>query len=96
MKLFTKKDKRSKLEIGIDKLHDEILEMDEKDPTLEAKMNRLEKLYEIKSAVDKGKISKDTLVVVGGNLLGILLVLNFEKLGIVTSKAFGLVIKGRV
>ena len=42
------------------------------------------------------KISPDTLLVVGGNLLGILLILNFEKADIVTSKALGFVLKGRV
>lgn len=42
------------------------------------------------------KISPDTLLVVGGNLLGILLILNFEKAEIVTSKALNFVLKGRV
>ncbi len=42
------------------------------------------------------KISPDTLLVVGGNLLGILLILNFEKMDIVMSKALGFVLKGRV
>lgn len=38
----------------------------------------------------------DTLLVVGGNLMGILLILNFERLDIVRSKALGFVLKGRV
>ena len=42
------------------------------------------------------KISPDTLLIVGGNLLGILLILNFEKADIVTSKALNFVLKGRV
>lgn len=41
-------------------------------------------------------VSPDTLLVVGGNLVGILLILNFEKLDIVRSKAIGFVLKGRV
>lgn len=42
------------------------------------------------------EIKPDTLLVVGGNLLGILLILNFERLDIVRSKAMGFVLKGRV
>lgn len=44
----------------------------------------------------KWKISPDTLLIVGGNLLGILLILNFEKADIITSKALSFVLKGRV
>ena len=42
------------------------------------------------------KFTPDTLLVVGGNLLGILLILNFEKMDIVRTKAIGFVLKGRV
>ena len=42
------------------------------------------------------KFTPDTLLVVGGNLMGILLILNFERLDIVRSKALGFVLKGRV
>ena len=43
----------------------------------------------------RGKISPDTVIMVAGNLTGILLILNFEKVGVVTSKAMGLLIKLR-
>jgi hypothetical protein len=42
------------------------------------------------------KITPDTLVVVAGNLMGILLILNFEKMDIIRSKAISFVLKGRV
>ena len=42
------------------------------------------------------KISPDTLLIVGGNLAGILLILNFEKMDIIRSKAISFVLKGRV
>ena len=42
------------------------------------------------------KVSPDTLLVVAGNLAGILLILNFEKMDIVRSKAMSFVLKGRV
>ena len=43
----------------------------------------------------RGKISPDTVIMIAGNLAGILLILNFEKVGVVTSKAMGLLIKLR-
>lgn len=42
------------------------------------------------------KVSPDTLMIVGGNLLGIVLILNFEKLDIISTKALGFVLRGRV
>ena len=44
--------------------------------------------------VNKELINK--LLVVFGNNLGIVLILNYEKMGVVASKALGFVIKGRV
>ena len=51
--------------------------------------------YEKLSAA-KWKISPDTLLVVAGNLVGILLILNFEKLDIVRTKAISFVLKGKI
>ena len=48
-----------------------------------------------KLSENKWKINLDTLMVVAGNLIGILLILNFEKMDIVRSKAFSLLLKGR-
>lgn len=42
------------------------------------------------------KFSPDTLLVVAGNLVGILLILNFEKMDIVRSKAMSFVLKGKL
>lgn len=41
-------------------------------------------------------VTPDTLLLATTNLVGILLVLNFEKLDIIRSKAIGFVLKGRV
>lgn len=42
------------------------------------------------------KFTPDTVLVVGGQLLSILCILNFERFDIVRSKAIGFVMKGRV
>lgn len=39
---------------------------------------------------NKSKISADTMILAMTNIAGILLVLNFEKVGVITSKAFGM------
>ncbi len=41
-------------------------------------------------------ISPDTVAIIAGNLLGILLILNYEKLNVVSTKALGFVLRGRV
>lgn len=58
---------------------------------------QLAKLYEIQNNArkNKDKISKDTLLIAGANLAGILTIVNYERLNVVTSKAFQLLLKIR-
>ena len=70
------------------KLYDESVEYCK---VLRKSLEEYEKLSE-----NKWKINLDTLMVVAGNLFGILLILNFEKMDIVRSKAISFVLKGRV
>ena len=37
----------------------------------------------------------NTLVAVGANILGLVIILNFERTGVITSKAFGWIFKGK-
>jgi len=46
--------------------------------------------------VSSWKLTPDTVLISATNLLGIILVLNFEKIDIVRSKAINFVLKGRV
>ena len=41
------------------------------------------------------KIDPNTVLGIAGNLLGIVAVLNYEKTDIITSKAFGMIMKGK-
>ena len=58
---------------------------------------QLAKLYDIQNNArkTKDKISKDTLLITGANLAGILTIVNYERLNVVTSKAFQLLLKIR-
>jgi len=57
--------------------------------------DELERLHKLNSREKENKfhVSADTLVIAGANLLGIALILNFERLNVVTSKALGFVRK---
>jgi hypothetical protein len=55
----------------------------------------LSKLYEFKESTSKNKLSKDTMAIVAGNLLGIIMIVGHEKAHVVTSKAIGFVLKAR-
>lgn len=55
----------------------------------------LERLHQLRNKGSR-KISPDTLAMVAGNLLGIALIINHERAEVITTKALGFVLKGRV
>lgn len=57
--------------------------------------DQLSKLYTIRRENAPDRVSMDTLAVVAGNLAGIALIVNFERLNVVTSKAIGFVLKAK-
>lgn len=59
-------------------------------------VEQLDKLYKIRNYEKPDKLSKDTLAAVIGNIAGIVLILGYEQVSVVSSKAFGLLIKPRV
>jgi hypothetical protein len=56
-------------------------------------VNHLSKLNEIKACQAKKTINPDTWAIIAANLLGIVLILHYERADIVTSKAIGFVSK---
>ena len=93
---FTRKDKRTNLEKEIDSVLERMSSLDPDSKEYTDMMNNLGKLFDAKSKEKDRKISPDTIVIVACSLLEIVLMLNFEKTGVITSKALGFVIKGRV
>lgn len=90
---FTKK-KQTKLEKEISLVLDKLKKEDVGTEEYQNILDHLSKLYEMKQK-DKSSISPDTVAVVAGNLLGIILILKHEELNVITSKALGFVIRGR-
>ena len=58
-------------------------------------LNTVKTLTEARANKSPRDIDYNTLVMAGANILGILLVLNFERAGTITSKAFSFMIKGK-
>jgi len=57
--------------------------------------DQLERLYAMKKSNRSSRVSPDALVAVAGNLLGIGLILQHERLHVVTSKALSFVMKSK-
>lgn len=59
------------------------------------KVDQITKLYDMKKRSASDAVSKDVIWTVCGNLAGILMILNYERAHVVTSKAIGFVLKPR-
>ena len=93
---ITEQDKRTNLEKEIDSV---IQVMSGYQPDSEgytAIVDNLEKLHKMKEGERNHKVKPDTIWLVGCNLLGIALIIWHEKADIITTKALGFVLKGRV
>lgn len=55
----------------------------------------VERLAKAKSYDKQRYFDKTTMLYVAGNLMGIAMIVGYEKAGVVTSKALGFVLKGR-
>lgn len=70
--------------------------MDDTDPTdpSYAKMVVfLDRLHEIKAKTSRVRVSPDTIALIAGNLLGILLIIMYEQKHVMTSKAQSMLIR---
>ena len=84
-----------KRKTNFEKRFDELLEVE-----LDS-VEDLEDLSDILSLMErrhviKRRVSPDTILVVAGNLLGIVLILTYERGNVIATKALGLIIRGRV
>jgi hypothetical protein len=59
------------------------------------KVDQITKLYKLKEQEAPKRVSPDTLAIVAGNLAGIVLMLHYERVHVITSKALGFVMKAR-
>lgn len=86
--------KKNKLEQEIAVVHDQLTLLDVGSEEYSLALEQLGCLYEIRDN-SKRRVSPDTLAMVGCNLLGIMLVMKQEEFNVITSKAFGFIMRGR-
>lgn len=73
-----------------------LLEMNTYGPDSEEYTNllgHLERVYAMRQKNDSRRVSPDTVVLVAGNLLGILIIVAYEQKHVMTSKGLGLLLK---
>jgi len=93
---FTKLHKQTHLEREIDSILDIMSQIPPDSPQYTTMAKNLETLYKAKLGDKNNFVSKDTIAVIVGNLLGIALILGYEKVNVITTKAIQFVLKGRV
>ena len=95
--VFTKKkDKRTELEKEIDKLIDGLRTVNYDTEDYTKRLQIIERLKSLEDDKSKRRVSPDTVLLVAGNILGILIIVNHERLHVIASKALSHVIRGRV
>lgn len=68
------------------------------DPEYQTKLDQLDKLMKIKNRSNRNvfeRISPDTLAIVVGNLVGILVIVKYEQASVLTSKAMNFTLKDK-
>lgn len=90
-----KRKKRTKLDDAIDSLLDQMLVSDCSSKEYFTMVDQLTKLYKLREVDTPKRVSPDTLVLVAGNLIGIVVILGYEKANVITSRALGFVMKLR-
>lgn len=58
-----------------------------------AMVDQLVKLHSLKECEKPQGISKDTLLIVAGNLIGIVMILSYEKTNVITTRALQFMLK---
>ena len=96
MNIFTLKPKSRSIDDEVARLLTEISNMNVEDDVYAKALKNLSVLMEAKSQKTPSQISADTVVMAVTNIASILIILNYEKLGVITSKTFGMIPKGRM
>lgn len=81
----------SKIDAAITTLLAEMEKIEDKSTDAYAKLvDQMSKLYKLR---EETSVSKDTWATIAANIAGILLILNFERAGVIATKSLGLVRK---
>jgi hypothetical protein len=87
------KPKQSKLDLAIDVLLGEMLDPGYAADDWAKMIEQLTKLYKLKEQDSRSRPSADTLLIVGANIVGIILIIGHERASIITTKALGFIMR---
>lgn len=79
----------------IDSAKSFLFSLDPTSPDYESTLTQIERLHKLHLKDKEAGISPDVMVTVAANLLGIVLILNHERLHVVSSKALSFVMKSK-
>lgn len=99
MKLFSKKDRRTELDKEIETLIENMKPIDPSCEAYTAMAENLKTLYEARATEKSAKADHtilNTLLVLGGNLLVVLVTVGYEYAHPAVSKAWGMLIKRKI
>lgn len=95
LKHFFSNEGPSPLDPLIDALQDEMHSTDLLSDEYQTLLSRLERLYKIKASERQDPVSRDAVITVAGNLLGILTIVAYEQKHLMNQKGFSQILKLR-
>ena len=93
--MFKKDNPNTGIQLVIDAATAELLKHNPQSEEYQKIVEQLEKLSKIATSNRSDKVSKDGLIAVAGNLLGIGIIVGHERFAVITTKAIGFVGKFR-
>ena len=94
--MFTRRPQpKTKLDEAIDNLLDHLCEVEAEPDSYAKVVDQLAKLYKMKEIQTPKRVSPDVLATIAGNVIGIVLILGYERANVITSKAIGFVLRLR-
>jgi hypothetical protein len=93
--MFIRKQEWTLLDDAIDRAARELNHHDVGSPEYVKILNALSSLTDMRQQEKPKSVSKETLFNVGGNLLGIIMILKHERVNVITSKALSFVLRTR-
>lgn len=88
--------KSNSLDVEIEAVLSKLRKEDPCSDNYDILMNNLERLYELRNLDSKGKITPDAKALILSNILGIVVILSYERFNVITTKALGFVPRLRV
>jgi hypothetical protein len=83
------------LDETIDAALSELKDLKTTDPDYQVTLDRVKELSKLKEQNSPKRVSPDTAALIAGNLAGIVLIISYEHVHVIASKALGFVLKSR-